>query len=219
MRSWCGSNLMPCLFYRDSCRFARSVQLPSGPEGPAVSVLDYSLGVYQRSPLRQFDVMRPLPDEPRSALRLGDANLQTRSALVVSLDSDGLLRSTPCRFVAPCNRPWGSPRFRRAPFPLSEDSGLGVCLPRCASPYEAFPSATARCASPRPMPSRRCSRLPVPDPLVLPRSSPSPFTAHSTSRLCSIAKSVADPPVLPLTACPMLPWAWSPAWSSMPGLA
>jgi hypothetical protein len=62
----------------------------------------------------------PARNRPRRALRLtgrgsdlrpGDATFRTRSVLVVPPDSDGLLRWERCRFVAPCSRPWGSPRF------------------------------------------------------------------------------------------------------------
>lgn len=45
-------------------------------------------------------------------LRPGVATLRTRSVPVVPPDFDGLLRWTSRRFVAPCSRPWGSPRFR-----------------------------------------------------------------------------------------------------------
>jgi len=43
------------------------------------------------------------------------ARPHARAVLVVSHDLDGLLRCTPCRFVAPCCRLWGSPRFRVLP--------------------------------------------------------------------------------------------------------
>jgi hypothetical protein len=45
-------------------------------------------------------------------LRPGVAKLRTRSALAVLPGFDGFLRLVPCRFVAPCCRSWGSPRFR-----------------------------------------------------------------------------------------------------------
>jgi hypothetical protein len=48
----------------------------------------------------------------RPALRLGPARHRTRSALAVPPGSDGLLRATACRFVAPCSRSWGSPHFK-----------------------------------------------------------------------------------------------------------
>jgi hypothetical protein len=50
-------------------------------------------------------------------------------------------------------------------------------------------------------------------PPVLPRLAPHPSARHSTSGLCSAAKSVASPPALPPTNCPILPWAWSQAGS------
>jgi len=51
-------------------------------------------------------VVRP---EPPSASRQPAS--KSRSALVVSHHLDGFLRATARRFVAPCCRPWGSPRF------------------------------------------------------------------------------------------------------------
>jgi len=36
---------------------------------------------------------------------------RARSALAVPPGSSGLLRTRPCRFVAPCSRPWGPPGF------------------------------------------------------------------------------------------------------------
>jgi len=54
-------------------------------------------------------------ERTRRLLRPGVASLRARSALAVPPGSDGLLCSIPCRFVAPCSRPWGSPRFRGAP--------------------------------------------------------------------------------------------------------
>lgn len=40
------------------------------------------------------------------------------SALAVPPGFSGLLRASPCRFIAPCNRSWGSPCFR-IPLPLA----------------------------------------------------------------------------------------------------
>jgi hypothetical protein len=93
---------------------------------------------------------------------------------------------------------------------------LKRAFPSGASPYEAFPSMTAWNASPRTVPSHRCSWLPAVSPPVLPRLGPRPSTDHSASGLCSITKSVANPPALPPTDRPMLPWAWSPPGFSMP---
>jgi len=46
------------------------------------------------------------------ALRLEVATFRARSALAVPPGFGGLLRWAGRRFVAPCSRPWGSPRFR-----------------------------------------------------------------------------------------------------------
>lgn len=69
-----------------------------------------------------------------SDLRPGDATLRTRSALVVLPDFGGFLRWERCRFVAPCSRPWGSPRFRTFGFALRD--GIARISPhaRPASP-------------------------------------------------------------------------------------
>lgn len=59
--------------------------------------------------------VRPLPvwaPEGVVDLRPGAARSQARSVHVVPPDFDGLLRTSPRRSVAPCRRPWGSPRFR-----------------------------------------------------------------------------------------------------------
>lgn len=77
-----------------------------------------SLGVVQRSPLHRHQRVASTPgrgpSQARSrALRPGLATSRARSVLAVLHDFDGLLRIPPCRLVASCCRPWGSPRFRR----------------------------------------------------------------------------------------------------------
>ena len=72
-----------------------------------------SLVVFQRSPLRRFLRIRPVPlsvlkDCP---LRSDTAKCPTPSVFAVPPGSDGLLRMRPCRFIAPCTRPWGSSGF------------------------------------------------------------------------------------------------------------
>ena len=72
-----------------------------------------SLVVFQRSPLRRCLRIRPVPrfvpeDCP---LRSNTAKCSTPSAFAVPPGSDGLLRMRPCRFIAPCTRPWGSSGF------------------------------------------------------------------------------------------------------------
>jgi hypothetical protein len=74
--------------------------------------LDSSHGVQRYRPSADKNVVRPLPGGSKPAFRHGGANLYARSVLAVPPDSDGLLRSTLCRSIAPCNRPWGSPCFR-----------------------------------------------------------------------------------------------------------
>jgi hypothetical protein len=73
---------------------------------------DSSHGVQRYRPSADKNVVRPLPGGSKPAFRHGGANLYARSVLAVPPDSDGLLRSTLCRSIAPCNRPWGSPCFR-----------------------------------------------------------------------------------------------------------
>jgi hypothetical protein len=92
-----------------------------------------------------------------------DANLPTCSVHAVSHDYDGLLRARPCRFIAPCIRPWSSPGFtevgaRRLRSRIPQNAG---------APLEAFPSLSAEQQSramdkstafhPLTVPSRRCS--------------------------------------------------------------
>jgi len=96
-----------------ACPGAASRRLP-GPSSFYWS--DSSLGVVQRSPpstsaLRVHSQLRGLANEVRR-LRLGVATPRTRSVLAVPPGFDGFLRASPCRFVAPCSRPWGSLRFR-----------------------------------------------------------------------------------------------------------
>lgn len=66
-------------------------------------------------PSTDISNLRPVPvfiSRERFNLRCCAAKRNTPSALVVPPDSDGLLRMLPCRFVAPCYRPWGSSSFQ-----------------------------------------------------------------------------------------------------------
>jgi hypothetical protein len=83
---------------------------PSGPEGPS-GLGGTPLMGFKDHPSADTNAVRPLPGGPKPAFRPGGANLRTRSVLAVPPDSDGFLRSAPCRSIAPCNRPWGSPCF------------------------------------------------------------------------------------------------------------
>jgi hypothetical protein len=75
-----------------------------------------SPGVPKDRPSTDVKTVRPLPElRPKTSfLRRECATTRARAALAVSHDYDGLLRLVPCRSVAPCNRSWGSPRFRLA---------------------------------------------------------------------------------------------------------
>jgi hypothetical protein len=80
-------------------------------------------GSFRRTSLRAVpdgaSVPRDVYTRGRSVRhRPGVATLRTRSALAVLPGFDGLLRLTPCRFVAPCCRSWGSPRFRSWAMPV-----------------------------------------------------------------------------------------------------
>jgi hypothetical protein len=149
-------------------RSTRSLSIPLrlaglGPVCCAGVVRTSSLGVPKDRPSTDVKTNRPLPaalPKMRSLRREG-ATPHARAAPVVSHDFDGLLRLAPCRSVAPCNRSWGSPRFRLAR-PRSPCTALPLCsgfplhrvaavlqvrvlarLPRGALPYGAFPSTPA----------------------------------------------------------------------------
>jgi hypothetical protein len=71
----------------------------------------FSRGVVQEFPSIDWIEARPLPVGPKPFLRRRSAKTSARSALAVLPGFDGFLRASTCRFVAPCCRPWGSPRF------------------------------------------------------------------------------------------------------------
>jgi len=123
---------------KTACRFARSVPRlrARGPGGPGGTPL---MGFKDR-PSADIDAVRPLPGWPRPSLRPGGANLRARSVLAVPPDSDGLLRSAPCRSIAPCNRPWGSPCFRGGRAVAARRLRLcGCSIPDGAYPSKLFP--------------------------------------------------------------------------------
>jgi hypothetical protein len=97
------------------------------PDQSAVVVWTSSPGVAKDRPSAVPSADRPLPGlRPRTPLlRHVDATPRARAALVVSHDFGGLLRPSPCRSVAPCCRPWGSPRFE-----LPRGCFLVFALPR-----------------------------------------------------------------------------------------
>jgi hypothetical protein len=101
-----------------SSRSGFSLRLP-GAEAPCPrsSSPNFLSWGSQRSPLCRSGCVRPLQGllPKKVSSRHGAAKLRTRSALVVSHNLGGLSRVTPCRFVAPCCRLWGSPRFQQSP--------------------------------------------------------------------------------------------------------
>jgi hypothetical protein len=143
------------------------------------------------------------------SLRREGATPHARAVPAVSRDFDGLLRLAPCRSVAPCNRSWGSPRFRLVR-PRSLCTALPPCsgfplhrvaavlqvrvlarLPRGAIPYGAFPSTPAlrrvtATDTSSPLPSVRAAY-----PAMSPWPARLPSRVGPTSRSCSDAKSVA----------------------------
>lgn len=129
----------------------------------------------QRFPPSTSRFARPLPalHHPKMAaatnrsverLRPEVATLQTRSVLAVPPGSDGFLRASSCRFVAPCSRPWGSPSFWphllsfRCRSILTRGPGLLTQSRPFSSVHtlRSVPPAGSRIVSPRPVPSRRC---------------------------------------------------------------
>lgn len=114
------------------------------------------------------------------------------SAPVDSHHLDGLLRAHDCGFVAPRNRPWGSPRFALASTRPMASHPLRHCArsPRRIHPSKNSPTSS-RTVSPRPSPScryhapvrggrpdRRRSTQPRP------RSTSPPYPSPSSNRSC-----------------------------------
>jgi hypothetical protein len=143
---------------------------PTGPK-PWQSAWDSSHGVHSKIAPPPVNLARPLPVGPKPDLRPEAATLQTRSALVVPPDSDGLLRTRPRRSVAPCSRPWGSPRFR-----FADASPRRRPFPGGAGPSKLFPPwQPPRVAAVRSL-SPLLARSPGCFPPVLPRSLPTPLS-------------------------------------------
>ena len=105
----------------------------------------------------------------------------------------------------------GVRRVSGLPLPFARRLQVGLAFPVAHYPSKLFPPQQRVARHRVPLPSRRCSRFLAVVPPVLPRLAPRPSTVHSTSGLCSAAKSVASPTALPLTDRPMLPWACSHA--------
>ena len=196
------------------CRFARSFVLLARPEGLAFRALDSSLGVHQRSPLRQYRCRVSTPGwaEARPSAR----SCQTPDAFR-PCRSSRLRRFTPLDTLQVCctlHPAMGFAKFPVCSLPCARRRGVGGSpFPVAFHPSEFSPPRQADARHRTPVPSRRCSEFLVVGPPVLPRLAPRPSARHSTSGLCSAAKSVASLPAFPLTDCPILPWAWSQAGS------
>jgi hypothetical protein len=169
-----------------------------------------SLGVPKDRPSAVQSVLRPLqvqiPKEVHS--RHEAAKPHTRAVLVVSHDLNGLLRITPCRFVAPCYRLWGSPRFR--------------ILPPCSPMQASVPTAGStlplwrRTLRSLPLDNSSC-HVTVTDSLPLFQLAASlSFDAsadlqflHGPANLRALLRCRVrcSRPTLPPAHCPILPWA------------
>jgi hypothetical protein len=131
------STCRPCLSLKDACRFVRSIPRWGDPKVPPVRSGLLSWGSKIAPPPIQTMCVHSQVGKP--TFRPEGANLQARSVHVVPPDSDGLLRASPCRSIAPCNRPWGSPCFRRSP-PGWPEGRVGACsILDGAYPSKLFP--------------------------------------------------------------------------------
>jgi hypothetical protein len=150
----------------------------------------------------------PARNRPRRALRLtgrgsdlrpGDATFRTRSALVVPPDFGGFLRWERCRFVAPCSRPWGSPRFGTAG--SAPHGGVARTSPhaRPAGPpregltgRHRFPLAFRPSEEVRPARDRRRSARTVPGPFPVAQH---PSKLFPRQQPCHVTVTVALSPL------------------------
>jgi hypothetical protein len=201
--------------------WSSSTETLAGSRGPsclrwvrrsAASSRDSSLGVHQRSPLRQYRCRASTPGwaEARPSARSCHAPGSFRPCRYNGFD--GFLRSTPCRSVAPCIRPWGSLCFRSAPGgPSPEGSGPVARLPRQRSALRSFP----RRSRSRRVTASRCPLAVVPGfqlgssrvatgggPSLPPFARPQGFAP---------LRSTLHLPTLPSASRSLLPWALSQA--------
>jgi hypothetical protein len=163
-RSWCRSNLGVASSTETHCWFVRSVRRRVGPEGPAVCVLDYSLGVHQRSPLRQYRCRASSPGraEARPSARSCHAPSMFRPCR-----SSRLRRFTPLDTLQVCctlHPAMGFATFPVGSCPLPEGWGREAGLPRWRHTLRSFP---LRSRSPR-VTARRFPHVVAPG--VWPRS-------------------------------------------------
>jgi len=162
----------------------------------------------------------------RRHLRPGVARFRARSVLAVPPGFDGLLCTIPCRFVAPCSRPWGSPRFRRRsallPPPARDD--LPKEAPRARDPRAMCrtPPFPWRVHPSELFPRRQPRRVTAADALspsgglgatapAFPEEGRAAARGNATDLKALIHRRVrCDPAAFPPEGRPMLPWASDP---------
>jgi len=153
-------------------------------------------------PSADFSFVRPVQVRHSRMTRLRSriAKCETSSARVVPPNSDGLLRTLPCRFIAPYCQPWGSSRFRQS---LPSPALLRRLVP-CAFPalaphtLRSLPLRNSRHASPHSLPSHRSIGLPFP---ALQRATSRPFSVAKSVVISGI--STAERPDTPLGFVPL----------------
>jgi len=196
----------------------------SGPRGPFLVVLSSmprhlpphdsvrtsSLGVPKDRPSAVQSALRPLqaqiPKEVHS--RHEAAKPHTRAVLVVSHELDGLLRITPCRFVAPCCRLWGSPRFRVLPPGSPMQASVhtaGSTLPLWRRTLRSVPLDNSSC---RVTATDSLSLFQLVCSLWADASADFQFL-HGPANLRALLRCRVrcSRPTLPPARCPILPWA------------
>jgi hypothetical protein len=200
---------------------ASSSETRIGSRGPSASgwarrscplLLDSSLGVHQRSPLRQYRCRASTPGwaEARPSARSSHTPNAFRPCR-----SSRLRRFAPLDTQQVCCTLHPAMGFATFPVrlcPLPEGSELGLAVPAGAPPFEAFPSAAGRRASPPvdslsplfPVSGLGLARVATFEPSSFCRSLGLRALFHREVRCGLLA--------LPPPSCPMLPWAWFPGW-------
>lgn len=130
--------------------------------------------------------------------------LFTRSVLVVPPDSDGLLLQRLHRSVAPCSQSWGSPCFDVLVLDTMCRARQSRTSPLRRYTLRSFSLASSQYASPRLIPSRRCSPWTYRAPLARVRAITSITRPQG---LAPLAKPLQNAPPLPVECCTLLPWA------------
>lgn len=191
-RSWCGSNQKPCLFFKDSCRFARSVVQSGGPKVSLVrsGLLSWGSSKIAPPPVQMPCVLSrvgqgpPFGSELPNSVLLPPLSFFPTSAVYSARHPAGLLHPASGHGVRNVSA------SRRPPAP----EGLGVLCsasPVALHPSKHSPPQQVGVRHRAPIPSRRCHRSATSSPCVLPRPASAPLAGLSTSGLCSAEESVA----------------------------